>query len=316
MPRRRRGNRPSSNAPAHMRTCYSCGAPATNREHVPPKCFFPRKCRANLITVGSCSDHNQGFSEDDRHARTIMVMAGGSPEGATFWNQHVSKSYQRVKNRGRRLARLLQVAKFITIGDIERTAILPGREFMYRWIGKVARGLCFYHCAVPTAACSVICDWQAKSPLSLPKTPSGRLSLAEPPLLVYLGTWLRERRTWGRVQQTVEYGRRRYSWEGVRLPRFSPKCVTYNAREMPLGRYRRERVRIRPFSREGSCETSNPALSASLTSLPLLPVILRPSLEECDGGGRKLWHPRRIVLRVRSTHPQDRDGRSARQAFG
>ena len=156
----------ADNRPAYMRTCYWCGVPASSREHVPPKCFFPRRCRASLTTVGACSEHNQGYSEDDRHARAIMVLAGGSPEGAAFWNEHVSASYRKVKNRGTRLARLLEVSRLVTMAGAERTAVLPGREFMCRWIGKVARGLCFYHCAVPTGTCSVICDWQGKEPLS------------------------------------------------------------------------------------------------------------------------------------------------------
>ena len=55
--------------------CYWCGAPATSKEHVPPKCLFPElkdiegiysdNCRKDLITVPSCDKHNLNKSKDD-----------------------------------------------------------------------------------------------------------------------------------------------------------------------------------------------------------------------------------------------------------
>ncbi len=52
--------------------CYKCGAPASSKEHVPPKCLFPEEkdintsfFRHNLITVPSCDQHNSVKSKDD-----------------------------------------------------------------------------------------------------------------------------------------------------------------------------------------------------------------------------------------------------------
>lgn len=52
--------------------CYHCGAPASTREHVPPKGFFPKG--SDLITVPSCETHNHDKSHIDETMR-IYLMA-------------------------------------------------------------------------------------------------------------------------------------------------------------------------------------------------------------------------------------------------
>jgi hypothetical protein len=51
------------------RNCYFCGRPATSKEHVPPKSFFPetKEERINLITVPSCDEHNNKKSETNEY---------------------------------------------------------------------------------------------------------------------------------------------------------------------------------------------------------------------------------------------------------
>lgn len=70
-----------------MAYCYYCSAPATTREHVPPKCLFPKKgseeepdFRSNLATVPSCDDHNHAKTHDDEYLRNILVMSATSNE--------------------------------------------------------------------------------------------------------------------------------------------------------------------------------------------------------------------------------------------
>ncbi len=55
-----------------------CSEAATGVEHVPARCFFPREHRVNLITVPSCSRHNNETSKDDEYARGIIVSALGN----------------------------------------------------------------------------------------------------------------------------------------------------------------------------------------------------------------------------------------------
>lgn len=56
-----------------QKQCYYCGAPATSREHVPAKIFFPSDRRQNVITVPACSLHNEDTSKDDTYIFTFIA---------------------------------------------------------------------------------------------------------------------------------------------------------------------------------------------------------------------------------------------------
>jgi hypothetical protein len=58
--------------------CYICGDTATSSEHAPAKGFFPKDQRYQLITVPSCSIHNQATSKDDEYARNVIAMLIGN----------------------------------------------------------------------------------------------------------------------------------------------------------------------------------------------------------------------------------------------
>jgi hypothetical protein len=51
-----------------------CINDSTSVEHAPPKCFFPKEMRTNLITVPSCPIHNEETSKDDEYARNVITM--------------------------------------------------------------------------------------------------------------------------------------------------------------------------------------------------------------------------------------------------
>lgn len=63
-------------------TCYWCGKPKTSREHVPPKCVFPKlkdaphlgNQRQQLIRVPSCDLHNSEKSGDDEYLMCILSV--------------------------------------------------------------------------------------------------------------------------------------------------------------------------------------------------------------------------------------------------
>jgi hypothetical protein len=54
-----------------------CNAPATTREHVPPKSFHPEGYRTGLITVPSCERHNLDNSMDVEYVRNVLSMQMG-----------------------------------------------------------------------------------------------------------------------------------------------------------------------------------------------------------------------------------------------
>jgi len=77
--------------------CYRCGEEATSREHVPAKCFFPNDntFKMNLITVNSCSTHNEDTSLDDEYIRNIIVMKLGNNSLAfKIFEEKVIKSFE------------------------------------------------------------------------------------------------------------------------------------------------------------------------------------------------------------------------------
>lgn len=51
-----------------------CNNTESSVEHAPPKGFFPKNMRTNLITVPSCKLHNEDTSSDDEYARNIVSM--------------------------------------------------------------------------------------------------------------------------------------------------------------------------------------------------------------------------------------------------
>lgn len=55
--------------------CYFCGGGVTGVEHIPPKSFFPKGKRNELITVPSCDKHNQKKSKEDEYIRTILLCS-------------------------------------------------------------------------------------------------------------------------------------------------------------------------------------------------------------------------------------------------
>jgi hypothetical protein len=74
--------------------CYCCEKIATTRDHIPPKCFFPKKkhfpnggpdYRRQLITVPACSEHNNSRSSDDEYTAAVIVMNSQSTLASTIF---------------------------------------------------------------------------------------------------------------------------------------------------------------------------------------------------------------------------------------
>lgn len=53
--------------------CVYCGAPSTTKDHVPPKCLFPKPRPNNLVTVPCCSSCNSQASLDDQYFKIMMA---------------------------------------------------------------------------------------------------------------------------------------------------------------------------------------------------------------------------------------------------
>lgn len=80
--------------------CTYCGAPATTKDHVPPKELFA-KPRPTLVTVPSCESCNAGASLDDEYFRlAVAVRHDISHPDAFSVQQAVFRSLTRPEARG------------------------------------------------------------------------------------------------------------------------------------------------------------------------------------------------------------------------
>lgn len=80
--------------------CYICGENGTSKEHAPAKSFFPEEAefRRNLITVNSCSKHNEDTSKDDEYVRNIISMSlGNNPIAFKQFMRKTVESFKRNK---------------------------------------------------------------------------------------------------------------------------------------------------------------------------------------------------------------------------
>ncbi|MFZ1799341.1 MAG: hypothetical protein WAU24_05705 [Chitinophagaceae bacterium] len=76
--------------------CYMCVNISTSDEHTPPKSFFPKANRLNLIKVPSCSIHNEETSLDDEYVRNLIVLTKGNNKIAQkHFNDKVLPSIKR-----------------------------------------------------------------------------------------------------------------------------------------------------------------------------------------------------------------------------
>jgi hypothetical protein len=131
--------------------CYYCGAPATGRDHVPPKAFFPERkdlrpgspdYRRNLLTVPSCEAHNNAASGDDQIA-AYAILAHESINSVGL--QHQATKVPRARRRDRTLSSrvLLKVRQELTSsGDIGVIATIDIKG-VNRVLDRIARGLFF-----------------------------------------------------------------------------------------------------------------------------------------------------------------------------
>jgi hypothetical protein len=73
-------------------SCYyqGCSRPGTDKEHIPPKSFFPKDQRNQLLTVRSCELHNNKKSSDDTYVLAQICMnASPSNRSREAWKQSV-----------------------------------------------------------------------------------------------------------------------------------------------------------------------------------------------------------------------------------
>lgn len=75
-----------------VQPCIYCGElAALTKDHVPPKCLFPKSARQNLIRVPACEPCNNSAKLDDEYFRAVVSMGSEDPDAIAIWKQGVFK---------------------------------------------------------------------------------------------------------------------------------------------------------------------------------------------------------------------------------
>lgn len=135
--------------------CCLCGAaPASTRDHVPPRGFFKGSTAGlQLITVPACQACNNGASADDEEMRIYLAMEAGKPtaEAAAMWDQGALKSLKRKQALQGQIGRTAAEVKDPATGE-ERLAFMIPADVVHRVMSRIARGLHFHHLGQPLPA--------------------------------------------------------------------------------------------------------------------------------------------------------------------
>lgn len=132
--------------------CYECGIPldkeSLTREHVPPKCLFPKSDKNSLITVPSCIEHNGGKSSDDEKFLQIMsLQILANKKGQDIATNKAVKSIFRNRKRTKILAR---DATLVYVDEERNGQLKPTFAFKFdegefnSSISSICKGL-YYH---------------------------------------------------------------------------------------------------------------------------------------------------------------------------
>lgn len=131
-----------------------CDLAATSKEHVPPKCLFPKisrkisnlDYRINLITVPSCAAHNSETSKDDEYL--LYVLAASITSNDLGLNHFLTKVKKAAIRKPALAVSLFEKSTPIVIEQAEYTqvgaAILINGARLDATLKKIASAI-YYH---------------------------------------------------------------------------------------------------------------------------------------------------------------------------
>lgn len=138
-------------------TCYMCDAPATSREHVPPRCLFPEQkdlpdgvdLRRELITVPSCDAHNLCKSRDDEYL--LYALSMNIPNNEIASGHFGSKVMRAIQRNPSVIAQFTQAHMRVLVEDTatgqvnETVALRVDFSRVKRALEMIGRALYFHH---------------------------------------------------------------------------------------------------------------------------------------------------------------------------
>jgi hypothetical protein len=90
--------------PPRGKPCYRCGQPGDTSEHVVPRCLYPDKPSAVLITVPACGECNNALAKDEEYFRTLLTTSWiQNPVATAVWEGKTRRSLNREHDGLRKL---------------------------------------------------------------------------------------------------------------------------------------------------------------------------------------------------------------------
>ena len=141
-------------------SCYWCGSESESHDHVPPKSFFPKNRRVDLIKVPACKKHNEELSKLDEKFRLYFQMSAESKIALEEFTNKSLRGLKRKEATGLRKA-LAKSAVPMILNGRKTTAFRVDTVEMNAFSEKILRGLYFHHYreifdGVVNSACSHI----------------------------------------------------------------------------------------------------------------------------------------------------------------
>ncbi len=134
-----------------VKECAYCGKTDSKltREHVIPKNLYPKskaESKVQRLTIPSCEECNNGWSDDEAHFRNVLVFAGDSNESVReIWNSTMRRSFDEVDG-SRRVNDLFHQLVPTKVDGKGRHMIYPGNDDrVLRIVRKIVRGLSYHH---------------------------------------------------------------------------------------------------------------------------------------------------------------------------
>lgn len=126
-----------------LNTCYWCGAPATSREHVPPRNLFPKGKNKNLLTVPSCYTHNEALTKFDEKFRVYLQARESNADALNEFQDRTFRGLSRPESQGM-VRGLAKGARRVVVDGQQTIAMSVDPEEQNMYFGKIIRGLYFH----------------------------------------------------------------------------------------------------------------------------------------------------------------------------
>jgi len=114
-----------------------------------PKSLYPdsrKTSHLQLITVPECATCNRGWSDDEAHFRTVLLLAGEPNDSVKeLWTTKVAPSFSHTDGR-RRVLDIRERLVPVEVENMARHMIYPGHdERVIRIVKKIVGGLSHFH---------------------------------------------------------------------------------------------------------------------------------------------------------------------------